>query len=316
MLTQQSPPEQVEVERSPTLGDYAYTVIAAQYRSIIAHERKVLADKNPEHLHQMRVGTRRLRTALQVFAPAIALPKGASIQQVGKLATVLGTLRDLDVQLDTLKNTYRPHLNQAERKQVQRLIATLKKQRRCAIAAVKQYFDHKPYTQLKAAYERWLEYPTYGAIAQLPLPQVLPDLLTPLLSKLLLHSAWFVSADHLSDPHLLQLHDLRKVCKHVRYQAEFFTSFYRDDFQTWLQQIKALQSSLGDVQDGQILRDLLVQHLPATVHLPELDRVMQQEQQHALLGWEAIRLQYLDPAFRQQLHRIILEPSPQPLLTL
>ncbi|MBD1848449.1 CHAD domain-containing protein [Leptolyngbya sp. FACHB-711] len=60
------------------LEAYAHQVIAEQYRRIVKQEKKVLADKNPEALHQMRVGTRRLRTALQVFDGAIELPKAGS----------------------------------------------------------------------------------------------------------------------------------------------------------------------------------------------------------------------------------------------
>ncbi len=60
------------------LEAYAHQVIAEQYRRIVKQEKKVLADKDPEALHQMRVGTRRLRTALQVFGGAIELPKAGS----------------------------------------------------------------------------------------------------------------------------------------------------------------------------------------------------------------------------------------------
>lgn len=61
-----------------TLGDYAHSVLNDQYRSIFKYEKKVLADTDPEDLHRMRVGTRKLRTAFQVFGMAVQMPKGAN----------------------------------------------------------------------------------------------------------------------------------------------------------------------------------------------------------------------------------------------
>jgi len=51
----------------------------------------------PEDLHQMRVGCRRLRSAITGFAPALNPPKPAQEKKVGKIARQLGELRDLDV---------------------------------------------------------------------------------------------------------------------------------------------------------------------------------------------------------------------------
>ncbi|MEB3224731.1 MAG: CHAD domain-containing protein, partial [Synechococcus sp.] len=42
-------------------GDWAHQAIAKHYQKILSHETGVLADRDPEELHQMRVGMRRLR---------------------------------------------------------------------------------------------------------------------------------------------------------------------------------------------------------------------------------------------------------------
>ena len=57
-----------------TLGDFAYQIIEEQFDRIVKQKKQVLADRDSEHLHQMRVGTRRLRTALQVFDGVAKLP--------------------------------------------------------------------------------------------------------------------------------------------------------------------------------------------------------------------------------------------------
>jgi hypothetical protein len=43
-----------------SVGQFAYQVIAQQYHRMGNQEQGVLADQDPEYLHQMRVGSRRL----------------------------------------------------------------------------------------------------------------------------------------------------------------------------------------------------------------------------------------------------------------
>jgi CHAD domain-containing protein len=291
---------------SLTVADYARSVIHEQYRRIIKQERQVLADKDPEHLHQMRVGTRRLRTALQVFECAVNLPKAVSLKRVGAIAKVLGRLRDLDVQIAVLKNDYYPQLSDAEQKKLDSVLALLEKRRGKAFAGVEYTLNHTKYRDFKAAYEIWLSHPEYKLLAQSRLQPLLPALLNPLLSSLLLHSGWLVSTHDLSAANSLILHDLRKVCKHVRYQAEFFAQFYDEAFTNWLQEIKTLQENLGLVQDGQILLSSLAAELPSTTRLPELEKIIREEQNKALSTWETTRQKYLDPAFQHQLYQMLL----------
>lgn len=295
--------------QSLTLGNYAYTVISEQYRNLVKQEKKVLADQDPEHLHHMRVSSRRLRTALQVFSAAIQLPKAASAQGIRALAKILGNLRDLDVQIADLQDHYRPQLTKAEQAPLDTAIAALHKKRRKAFAATEAALTRSRYEDLKTAYETWLHRPQYTELAYLPLQLLLPDLLSPLLAELLLHPGWLVPATHSSSAESKTLHDLRKACKHVRYQAEFFVSLYGNDFQNWIEEIKTIQSNLGRVQDSQVLMELLSAHLPKRTSLPTLQTAIQQTQAEALSDWETIRNKYLSPEFRVQLRQWVLEPN-------
>ncbi|XHX80308.1 MAG: CHAD domain-containing protein [Stenomitos frigidus ULC029] len=295
------------VDPSLTLGAFAQAVISEQYRAVVKQEKKVIADKDPEPLHQMRVGTRRLRTALQVFDRAIEIPKVATAKRIGSLAKVLGRLRDLDVQIAALQIEYRPDVAKTEQRSLDDVIAKLQKERHGVLADVQDALTRSRYQQLKAAYENWIEQPRYTALAAQPLQLLLPDLLSPLLSTLLLHPGWLVQTD-MSDAASESLHDLRKACKHVRYQAEFFVSFYGEAFQTWIDDIKAIQSKLGTVHDGQVLQTLLTQHQPKHDQLPDLQATIQQTQAAAMSDWETVRLRYLEPAFRQHLRQLLLAP--------
>ncbi|NJN87242.1 MAG: CHAD domain-containing protein [Leptolyngbyaceae cyanobacterium SL_7_1] len=300
------------LERSDTaaisLGDYARQVIEQQYHAAIKQEQKVLADKKPEPLHQMRVGLRRLRTALKVFKDVVVLPKVARETELRDVARVLGELRDLDVQLASLQTDYRPRLVESEQTQLDKAIAALLQRRTKTSRTVVATLGKPRYQKLKAAYESWLANPTYKPLAELSLVSTLPDLLTPLLSTLLLHPGWLISLDAISKENSEILHDLRKACKHARYQAEFFTPFYGAAFQDWVNEIKDLQSRLGELHDAQVMTTLLADELNGS-HLPDLHSKLAVNQEQAMSDWETIRHRYLSTDFRYRLHHVILNPS-------
>ena len=296
-----------QIDPSLTLGEFAQAMIGEQYQAVVKQEKKVIADQDPEHLHNMRVGTRRLRTALQVFDRAIAIPKAATAKRVGSLSRVLGKLRDLDVQTADLQERYRPDLPETEQRSLDEVIAKLQKERQLAFAGVEDALTRSRYQHMKAEYELWLNQPRYTQLATQTILSLIPDLLSPLLSTLLLHPGWLVPMDA-SDTDSDVLHDLRKACKHVRYQGEFFIPFYSEAFQTWIKDIKTIQAKLGTVHDSQVLQALLAKHLPKHVKLPELQDAVKQAQTEALLDWDSVRKRYLEPPFRQHLHYLLLEP--------
>lgn len=66
--------EGVSSEHEPfTLGEFAVASIQKHFHKSIKHEEEIFKDRGSEPLHQMRVGMRRLRTALMVFAPFVSL---------------------------------------------------------------------------------------------------------------------------------------------------------------------------------------------------------------------------------------------------
>lgn len=290
-----------------TLGDYAHTVINKQFQALTKQKQNVLADQDPEHLHKMRVAARRLQSALQVFENIIELPKAAQLKQVRSLGKALGKLRDLDVQTVAIKDSYYPLLSSSEQKIVQTLLKHLQQDRHHAFAAVKLILTRSPYKKIKSAYEDWLSYPQYRAIASLPLAIAIPDLVNPLLSDLLLHPGWLISAQSLERSQDMTahttLHDLRKVFKAVRYQSEFFETFYGSAFQDWIVELKMWQDNLGEVHDGSVLLKMLHSQ---KADLPEFQAAIGNAQLQAMKNWEPIRYQYLSPDFRQQLHQMIL----------
>jgi CHAD domain-containing protein len=295
--------------RGMTWGDCAHRVVAKQYHRLVKQEAGVLEDTDPECLHQMRVATRRLRTTLQVFGAAVNLPKPAREKHVQALTKVLGQLRDLDVQMATLQDDYQPRVSPSEQALIQTALERMEKQRQSSYANVHAMLTGSEYHALKAAYEAWIEQPSFQPAAQMELITVLPDLLNPLLAKLLLHPGWLIPADQHSSQEGMILHELRKTCKQARYQTEFFLDFYGSPFQAWVDELKQIQENLGIVQDTHVLCEILSKQIAVAETMPELHQVIQQQRSTAMTDWDSLRTKYLDTQFRYSLHQLLLAPE-------
>src|SRR4028118_661195 len=125
------------LNKTNSLGEWAVLAISKHSEKVLKHEDDVLKDRDPEDLHQMRVGMRRLRSAMTGFAPAISLPKSAQEKKIGKIAHTLGSLRDLDVLREALENQYKPILPLKEQKSLKTALVHLDKQRRQVLKEVK-----------------------------------------------------------------------------------------------------------------------------------------------------------------------------------
>jgi CHAD domain-containing protein len=232
---------QLTREEAKTFGDWAYIALTKHFNKILKHEAEVLKDRDPEELHQMRVGMRRLRSAIAGFNIAIDLPKEASEKTIGKVARILGELRDLDVLKEVLETQYQPNLPEAEGKHLNAVLKKLEKQRKKAFSKVQEVLESELYKDFKKAFKKWLDKPQYQAIGEIAISPILPDLLLPQVSRLLLHPGWLIGVEMVEgnvklsenlDQNAVEdllakqgkiLHDLRKEAKRTRYNMELFT---------------------------------------------------------------------------------------------
>lgn len=317
------------IAKSKTLGDWASLAIKKHFQKFTKYEGNVFKDRKPEDLHQMRVGMRRLRSAVTGFAPALDLPKPAQEQKIGKIARRLGNLRDLDVFREALLTQYKPALPDQEKKTLETALVYLDKQRRQALDKVKETLDDDSYQSLKQSLRKWLKQPSYQAIAQIPIQEVLPDLLLPEVSKLLLHPGWLVGTkvkegeiDILQELKAAErveklltaqgpvLHSLRKETKRIRYQMEVFAEFYGESYATYLEDVKAIQEILGKMQDSFVLSEFLTNALKSEIKsvLPTLANLLAQTSYEAWQQWQPLQQRFLNVETRQNFHLAILKP--------
>lgn len=204
------------------LGGYAYQIIRQQSKQVFKLRSPVLADTDPEAVHEMRIGTRRLRSALSLFGNVITIQntdskKSSSSQladaaasgipsrltkAVSKLTKTLGKVRDLDVMQQWLEKTLAApnsdkaaatsQLEKAEKKTVKALLKKLKKRRKQKFSSLKKVLSNKSYKKLTHQFNQWLEQPTFLPAAQEPAARAAAVRIVGPITELLQHPGWQV----------------------------------------------------------------------------------------------------------------------------
>jgi len=116
----------VPLRGSDTLAEAAARVVAVRAQEVFEHSAGVLDTSDIERVHAMRVATRRLRAALEVFRDAFAPGELKPVlRDVKALADALGERRDPDVQLEHFTHV-RAELPAADRPGVDLLLDRLR----------------------------------------------------------------------------------------------------------------------------------------------------------------------------------------------
>ncbi len=107
-------------------GEAAAKVISIRAGELRERARGVLDTADVERLHDMRVATRRLRAALEVFKPCFpGRPHRRVLREVKRLADGLGERRDRDVAIATLRR-FNEQMPAADRPGIESLIGRLR----------------------------------------------------------------------------------------------------------------------------------------------------------------------------------------------
>src|SRR6266536_6703900 len=86
-------------------AEAAAKIVSVRAGELAEHADGVLDTGDIERVHDMRVATRRLRAALEIFEPCFpAKPYGQALGDVKRLADALGERRDRDVAIASLHN--------------------------------------------------------------------------------------------------------------------------------------------------------------------------------------------------------------------
>jgi CHAD domain-containing protein len=105
-----------------TYADAAAKIISVRGEELAENARGVLDTGDIERVHDMRVATRRLRAALEIFEPCFAAKSyRQALDEVKRLADVLGERRDRDVAIAAL-HAFNDQMPAPDRKGISSLI--------------------------------------------------------------------------------------------------------------------------------------------------------------------------------------------------
>ncbi len=215
----------------------------------LQHEPGARRGQDPEELHQLRVAARRIEATLGLLRdPLPSRLAGARASAKGVLR-VLGSTRDLDVQLQELRE-YCAHLPQADRAAAMPLEARLEEQRARARARMLAVLDSE-------ATRHWLEgldigsiEPGRGAGPDAPRAlMVVPERISARYRKLR-KAVRSLSAKSLPEDY----HRVRRRAKRLRYALECGAELYGRPAAELLKALRRLQEELGHFQDANMAR--------------------------------------------------------------
>ncbi len=325
-----------DMETTHSFGDRAVFAFRKHTGKIFKYVPRVLKDQDPEDLHQLRVGVRRLRTAIIGFMPAVQLPQGITERKIGKIGKQLGVQRDNDVLQEILLNKYLPHLPKNEQHYLSKVLKYLQKERKHAFKATYKLLTHDKFARFQQHWREWLDQPQITVLGSLAIADVLPDLLLPQLSQFFLHPGWLVGTqidpdtnssirqrrcidlspsaiETLLDGEELILHDLRKEAKRTRYQMELFSDYFGDEYQQLLAKVKMTQEILGSLQDSFVLRAMVEHYLDVELKklCPQWNAIFHGGRLGYWDQWQPLQSQFIDPIYRQHCRQLVQNPIGQ-----
>lgn len=119
----------VRIDPDAPFADAATQTLKIRGPELLQYRDGTLDGSDIEQLHSMRVASRRLRAALEVYADCWPRKRHRKLLRLVKeTADALSEARDLDVQIDYLTG-YREHVPVADRAGIDSLIALLRARR-------------------------------------------------------------------------------------------------------------------------------------------------------------------------------------------
>lgn len=252
------PAGQIGLLPDDTLAEAGRKVMCYHFAQMLRHEEGTRLGEDIEALHDMRVATRRLRAAFEVFKDAFE-PGALKPHLMGLRATgrTLGSVRDLDVLIEK-GHVYVRSLPEERRPGMQPLMKFWADERSSARAQMLAFMDSREYAIFKRKFNVFLQTPGAGARQppkDLPMPQKVRDLAPVLIYTRLASVRAF--GPILDSASIEQLHALRIEFKKLRYSVEYFQEALGKKGKEIVDSLKKLQDHLGDLNDANVATHLL-----------------------------------------------------------
>ena len=256
------PLEEPGLEAGDTMAEAARKTLYFHFSRMLYHEPGTRLGEDIEELHDMRVATRRMRAAFQVFGYYLDMDKmRVFLKGLKRTGHTLGAVRDLDVFWEKTQH-YLETLPPERQNDLEPLRVVWEAERERDRSKMVAYLDGARYVQFKERFGEFLQTPGAGELPPFsetgePVPNrlrhVVPVLVYQRLVAVRAYDEWVTGAD----VPLERLHQLRIAAKGLRYTLEYFQEILGPEAKDAIKEIKELQNHLGDLQDAVVASNLL-----------------------------------------------------------
>jgi CHAD domain-containing protein len=234
--------------RDDTAGRVFQAIAASNLAQITGNARVLRAARRPEAVHQLRVGVRRLRTAIGLFGPMLADNRREALK--GELKWLTGELdraRNLDVFIaETFRPAAKVHPNIPG---LAALGASLLSAQTEAYDQVEAALRSPRFHDLTLDVTAWVEAgtwatsddPVFAALRGRPAPGVAAEILARRHRKVIGRGRKLETLDPTAR------HHLRIQAKKLRYAGDFFAPLYEGEA---ARRLARLSKALAGFQDG------------------------------------------------------------------
>ena len=259
------------------------------FAEMLRHEDGTRRGEQIESLHDMRVATRRMRSAFDVFGQffkAKALkPHLKGLRLTGR---ALGRVRDLDVLIEKVE-AYQASLGLDAPSSLEPLLDNWRLQRDSARQQMLVHLGSQAYQDFKHAFNYFVQTPGVGVIQAEPgrvnvsyqVRDVVPMMVYQRLAAVRAYDAILDSAS------FVQLHALRIEFKKLRYTVEYFREVLAEEAQPVIDDLKQMQDHLGDLHDADVACQLLGDFLKTWEDSQRVHPLAERQNPEAILAYLA-----------------------------
>lgn len=288
--------EPLSLPRACSVDQAMAAIFASCFEQWLGNHAAAIDGQDPEGVHQMRVGLRRLRSALSIFRDLIPKEQLGWLQPDAKQTiNGLGDARDWDVfQQDLLPPVIAAHPHD---RALRALRTRAKARRRRAHRATRKSLEGADYTRFVLRLGQWLEEQAWTKeqdarqteLGAIPIVDFATTLLGKRRDKVLARGEGF------ADLPVDERHELRIALKKLRYAVEFFSPLFdKRVVRPFLKSMKALQDDLGHLNDVAVAETLLDDLLTST-RKPDFGRAV-----GIVIGWHARGVADLEPVLTRR----------------
>ncbi len=287
--------------------------IMAYYLSRLLHyERLVREGDHTEAIHDMRVASRRLRSALDIFSPYY---KARAIKAIRKhlrrVGKTLGAVRDLEVVLAPAQR-YAQDLEPSLQSSLHPLLTQWQSQLDEARLQLFEELDSQRYAEFLTAFAAFVTTPDMAAVAlddRKPTPYFVRYVVPVLVYQG--YAATCAYGAIIGHASLDTIHALRIEAKGLRYTLEAFEGVLGDGAKQVIAAAKTLQEQLGQLQDARVTAMLVQQFIGDADEYEPLAGVLQYlasceaQKQHLLKNIAADWSAFADSVVRKALNHAV-----------